>query len=77
LCEKKGAKSGLVGLLDIFEGCLAEKATISGGNGKTPLLKKRELEDLEAENLQLKQRLLTLASFNKQLMKKMKTEQEE
>lgn len=77
LISKKETKRAASSLLDTFEECLQGKVLTTSGNGKAPMLKKREIEELEAENSQLKQRLLTLANMNKQLLKKVKTEQEE
>lgn len=77
LILKKEAKKVSAMLLDIFEECFQERISQTTSNGKTPLLKKREIEELEAENLNLKQRLLTLASMNKELLKRVKTQQDE
>lgn len=77
LISQKQAKKLSTQLLDIFEECLSGKLSQISSNGKAPMLKKREIEDLESENTSLKQRLIALADMNKELLKRVKGEQEE
>lgn len=75
--DQKQAKKLAQSLIDVFSTSIKEKEYCGAGRTKEPLLKKKEIEALEAEISELKSRLNFVSEVNKQILKKFPVEQDE